>query len=129
MSRTARELSNEALRAYRPWARIPTWREDPALEERWRLAWDTAHLASEVLRERYGARRVLAFGSLVTPKRFTPWSDVDLAVEGVAAASFYDAAGSAADLGGRAGVKVDVVDLDACPAELRRRVEAEGEEL
>ncbi len=129
MSRTARELSAKELRAYRPWARISAWSADPGLEDRRRRAWSVAREAAELLRSRYGARRVLAFGSLVTPDRFTPWSDIDLAVEGVAPASFYDAAGAAADFGCSAGLKIDVVDLDTCPAELGRRVKAEGAEL
>jgi len=86
MSRTARELSTEELRTYRPWARISAWSADPGLEDRRRRAWSAAREAAELLRSRYGARRVLAFGSLVTPDRFTPWSDIDLAVEGVAPA-------------------------------------------
>ena len=129
MSRTARKLSAEELRAYRPWVRFSAWSAGPGLEDRRRRAWSAAREAAELLRSEYGARSVIAFGSLVTPDRFTPWSDIDLAVEGVVPESFYDAAGAAADLGCRVGLKIDVVDLGACPAELRRRVMAEGKEL
>lgn len=129
MSRTAGELSAEELCAYRPWARIAVWSDARAVEPRRRLAWSAARAGAALLRTRYGAQRVLVFGSLVAPERFTPWSDVDLAMTGVPAASFYEAVGAVADLGRETGIKIDVVDLDSCPTGLRSRVEAEGEEL
>lgn len=129
MPRTARELSAEELRSYRPWAKISAWSDNSSLAERKRRAWSAARRAAELLRVRYGAHRVWAIGSLATPDRFTPWSDVDLAMTGVPPASFYDAVGAVADLGGDVGFKIDVVDLDTCPIEFTRRVEAEGEEL
>ncbi len=129
MARTARELTAEELAAYRPWSRVPDWTRDPEAETRRRQAWEIAREVAGFLRARYRARRVLAFGSLVTPARFAPWSDIDLAVEGVAPEDFYDAAGEAADRGIAAGFAVTVIDLAAAPTALRYNAEGEGVEL
>lgn len=129
MSRTAKDLSPAELRRYRPWARIAVWSADPSREEKRKRAWEAALASARLLKTRYGASRVTAFGSLLSPERYTPWSDLDLAVSGVAPGFYYDAAGAVLDLGASLGIKIDVVDLDDCPAELRQAVEAQGTDL
>ncbi|MDW7712505.1 MAG: hypothetical protein SCH98_18735 [Deferrisomatales bacterium] len=129
MARTVRDLTSEELRSYRPWARIAQWRDDPVREERRNLAWEAAQAGAQLLKERYGAKRVTAFGSLLSKEAFTPWSDVDLAVSGLEPGLYYDAAGAVLDLGAALGVKIDVVDLDTCPGELRRAVDTRGVDL
>ncbi|MBI5016703.1 MAG: nucleotidyltransferase domain-containing protein [Deltaproteobacteria bacterium] len=129
MPRTARDLTPEELGSYRPWLRIAERSKDPARVERRARAWDAARAGAALLKERYGARRVAAFGSLLSAEAFTPWSDVDLAVSGLDAGLYYEAAGAALDLGASLGVKIDVIDLDSCPSELRRAIETRGMDL
>jgi predicted nucleotidyltransferase len=129
MARTASDLTSEELRSYRPWARIAEWSKDPVREERRTRAWEAARAGAELLKGQYGARRVTAFGSLLSEEGFTPWSDVDLAVSGLEPGLYYDAAGAVLDLGASLGVEIDVVDLDTCPSELRRAVETRGMDL
>ena len=81
--------------------------------------------ARRLLVERYGAGRVWVFGSLVREDA-TPNSDVDLAVVGLPAATYFDAL---ADLMALFGARVDLVCLEQASTSLRERVQAEGHEL
>jgi uncharacterized protein len=62
------------------------------------------------LKERFGATKVVVFGSLAYRAWFTPWSDVDLAVWGIPAGSYYRSIGSVQGLGVEAGFRIDVIN-------------------
>lgn len=81
--------------------------------------------AKGVLESEYGARRVTLFGSFATGA-VNESSDVDLAVEGLDRARYFDAL---ADVTHALGVAVDLVRLEDAPASLRERIEAEGRPL
>lgn len=87
------------------------------------LARTTAEQIARELVCRFGARRVLLFGSLARAD-FTPWSDIDLAVEGISSKDFYKAVAYATGVSGT--WKVDLVDMDDCPVSLRKRIDEEG---
>jgi len=87
MTRTALALTPEQWRTCRPRGRTD---EEQAVE-RWELAWDVARTAATLLREEFGAGRVVVFGSLTHRAWFTPWSDIDLAAWGIAPDAFYRA--------------------------------------
>ena len=69
-----------------------------------------ARVAAEMLKKRFRATRVVVFGSLARKSVFTQWSDIDLAVWGVAPEEYYRAAGATMDIGLEDGFRVDVVD-------------------
>jgi predicted nucleotidyltransferase len=73
-----------------------------------------ARIVGEMLKRRFGAKRVVVFGSLARKTVFTLWSDIDLAVWGIASEEYYHAAGAAMDTGLETGIRVDVVDVDEC---------------
>ena len=100
---------------------------DPSLTERYKEAWQVAARAAAILKERYDARKVVAFGSLVDLSRFTRWSDVDLAAWGIPDDCFYAAVGAVTGLS--AEFKIDLVDPEDCRDSLRRAIESEGVEL
>jgi len=81
--------------------------------------------ANRLLRERYAARRVWLFGSLVVGQP-TIDSDVDLAVEGLPSPVYFNAL---ADLLSLFHGPVDLVRLEEAPDSLRDRILAEGREL
>ena len=81
--------------------------------------------AARLLRERYGARRVLVFGSLVAGLPHAA-SDVDIAVEGLRLEDYFAAL---ADLMDVFGGPVDLVRLEDAPTSLRDRIAAEAEAL
>jgi predicted nucleotidyltransferase len=129
MAKTAMELSEDERRSYRPWQNLQRYRKDPEVDRRWDQTWDIARRAARLLREQYGAARVVVFGSLVHRDWFTPWSDIDIAVSGVPAGKFYRAIGAAYDIGAEAGFKVDVIDPAECSPEMLQSVLTEGMEL
>ena len=129
MAKTARELGQEELRSYRPWQNLQRYRKDPEVDRRCDRAWDVARRAARLLKEQFGAARVVVFGSLVHRAWFTPWSDVDLAVWGIPADRFFRAMGAVQDLGSEVGFKIDVIDPAECTREMVHNIQTEGIEL
>jgi uncharacterized protein len=120
MGKTALELSEKEWHAYRPGSRLI---EEPNYD-RLHRAWDQARTAARLLRERFGATRVVVFGSLAHDEWFNRWSDIDLAAWGIPPDAFFRAV--AAVTGLSAEFKVDLVDPDDCQPALRRAIEQEG---
>ena len=129
MARTAKELSQEELRAYRPWQNLQRYRKDPEVDKRCDRAWDVARKAAGLLKQQFGAAKVVVFGSVVRRAWFTPWSDVDLAAWGIPVDQFFRAVGAVQDLGTETGFNVDVVDPAECNPEMLESIQAEGIEL
>ena len=103
MSRTALDLTPEERAKYRV---AREW-DEAELEARWNQGWGVARAAAQLLREWFGAKRVVLFGSLASRACFTPWSDIDLAVWGIPGDQFYRAV--AAVTGMTATHEVDLV--------------------
>lgn len=120
MTKTALALTREGWQAYRPGARF----DQEQVSERWERAWDVARAAADVLRQRFGATHVVAFGSLARRDWFTSWSDIDLAAWEIPSHSFYRAV--AAVTGISSEFKVDLVAPEDCQPALRRAIEQEG---
>ena len=120
MSKTALDLTRDEWQAYRPGAEL----DQEQLLERWQRAWIAARRAADVLRWRFGATRVVAFGSLARRDWFTPWSDIDLAAWDIPPDSFYRAVAAVAGLSPE--FKVDLVAPEDCQPALRRVIEQEG---
>ncbi len=74
MARTAKEISTQELRSYHPWLTMERHRKDPEVSRRREGAWRVARVVAETLKSRYGATRVVVFGSLARKTGFTPWS-------------------------------------------------------
>jgi uncharacterized protein len=74
------QISPSQLKVFRTAARKREAVLKIQLEERRQRAWIIAHEAAGILKEEFGASRVVAFGSLLQPNRFHLSSDIDLAV-------------------------------------------------
>ena len=120
MGKTALDLTPEEWRAYRP-SYKPGGTQ---VGERRERAWRVARAAAKVLREQFGATRVVAFGSLAHHDEFTLWSDIDLAAWGISPGAFYRAV--AVVTGISPEFKVDLVAPEDCPPTLRQVIEREG---
>lgn len=120
MGKTALDLTREEWQAYRPGDKAGGIR----VSERWERAWRVARAAAKVLREQFGATRVVAFGSLAHRDGFTLWSDIDLAAWGISPGAFYRAV--AVVTGISPEFKVDLVAPEDCQPTLRRVIEREG---
>ena len=83
--------------------------------------------AAALLRSRFGARRVVLFGSLAHAAWYSPESDVDLAVEGIVGADYWRAwAEIERVIGDR---RIDLVDLATASESLRQAIARHGIEL
>jgi predicted nucleotidyltransferase len=87
-------------------------------------AWQTARQIAALLRTKYGAEQVIAFGSLTDSGPFDERSDIDLAVSGVATADFFTAYAQAMLLSPE--FKLDLLDLTDCPPQVRADIMARG---
>lgn len=100
---------------------------DPSLPKRYEDAWEVAKIAAAILKENYGANKVVVFGSLADRSSFTLWSDIDLAVWGVPDETFYAAVGAVTSLS--AEFKIDLVDVLGCHASIRKEIKIKGIEI
>jgi predicted nucleotidyltransferase len=90
-------------------------------------AWCAAREAARLLKERFGANRVVVFGSLTRPGSFTRWSDVDLAAWGLMPRDTFRAMSAVADVD--LEISVQLVDVATCRPDLRAAIEREGIDL
>ncbi len=132
MAKTALDLKKagwprEELLRYRPWQAIERYGRDRGLIVRRNRALQVAREAATILKKRFGATRVLVFGSLAHRVWFTPRSDVDLCVDGISVEAFFRAEAAVEAMA--SGFKVDLVDSKECPPELLKQIEEEGVEL
>jgi predicted nucleotidyltransferase len=82
---------------------------------------------AKLLKEQYGANRVVLFGSLAHDAWFTPRSDIDICAEGIPVDRFFRAESEV--LKRSEGFKIDLVDPEECPPELLSKIEEEGIDL
>lgn len=102
---------------------VEHWRRRQALEGKRnrRQARHDAERIAAMLRKKFGATRIVLFGSLVA-ERFSANSDIDLAVDGLAPADYFLALVEAGKL------PVDLKPLGELFPHVRNRVLATGEE-
>jgi predicted nucleotidyltransferase len=126
---TALELTREGWRSYLEAARRrPAPPEVTPAERRAReRLLDRVREAAAVLKARYGARRVVLFGSLAHAAWFMPDSDVDLAVEGLAVDDYWRAWRLVEEI--IADRPVDLIEVEMVGESLQRAIERYGMEL
>lgn len=120
MAKTALELTPEELKAYKPLAPNPS----PGDLDRWERAWAHARTVARLLREKFGATRVVVFGSLTDRACFTQWSDIDLAAWGITPDDYYRAVAFVTGLSSE--FELDLVDPACTRPALQKSIEREG---
>ncbi|HOP39729.1 MAG TPA: nucleotidyltransferase domain-containing protein [Geobacteraceae bacterium] len=120
--KSAADISHVQRNKYRPFRSIRRQRPTEKVEE----AKETATAIACELKERFCANRVMLFGSLARDD-FHEWSDIDLAVWGVAPTEYFRAVAFAS--GFSKVFKVDLVDAQDCSESLLQHVLKEGVEL
>src|SRR4029434_9944020 len=80
---------------------------------------------AQILRDRFRARRVIPFGSVVGHGTWHPGSDLDMAVEGIPPEQFFQAWAALRELL-PLGLDVDLVDLEQAGEVLRTRILGEN---
>lgn len=126
MGKTVDQLTSEELKVYRMAAKQRRMLEEKTLDDRKQLAWNVAREAADFLRAHYGVTRVALFGSLLDGRRFTKYSDVDLAVWGLSPEQWLSATGDLWHLGLSRGIPIHLVDVDMCYKTLLHSIYDEG---
>ena len=101
--------------------------EEQETTQRRGRAWVLARQAATLLREQFGATRVVVFGSLAHEETFTPWSDVDIAAWGIRPEDTLRAVGAVLDLD--VEIEVNLVDVNTARPSLLDTIERKGVEL
>ncbi len=120
-------LTPQQLRSYRAGLEARSSALADRRAQRRARAWKVAEEAACLLRERYGATRVVVFGSLAEGAHFTERSDIDLAAAGLRPEEHLAALGRLLMLS--PDFEFDLVDLAACPDGLRDAILSRGVEL
>ena len=125
---TAYEMNREEWRNYRP-SEGSGWlkKGSNADIKRRQEALELAKKASGLLKKKFGATRVVIFGSLVDAGWFSPWSDIDLAVWGINPEVFYSAVAVVTGLS--PFFRIDLIDVNDCKPSIRKTIEKEGIEI
>ena len=114
-------IAPELMDKYRSTARARQRDLDAETDRYRKLAWTAAREAARVLREGFGATRVVVFGSLAHGAWFGSHSDVDLAAEGIPPDAFWRAWCALDRLGAR--VEIDLIAIESAPIRLRAEIE------
>ncbi|MCL4487614.1 MAG: nucleotidyltransferase domain-containing protein [Chloroflexi bacterium] len=120
------EITPEQMRIYKRTARERQARDEQQMQVRRQAAWDAARQAARWLKDKYGATRVIAFGSLAHGAWFHARSDIDLAVVGLSPDNYFPAWASLDHLD--IPFEIDLVRYETAPPQLRVSIDA-GVEL
>jgi predicted nucleotidyltransferase len=122
------ELSQLELEKYARTAQTRALARRAQLEARRNRAWAVARHAAVLLKEQFGAKRVVLFGSLTRgPGRFYARSDIDLAVWGLDERIYLRAVARLLDLDPE--MEVDLVEAEFVRPALLAAIWREGVEL
>jgi predicted nucleotidyltransferase len=124
---TASELTPQQAAAYRTAARHRWQGEQQELKQCQARAWELVRCAADLLKTRFGASRVVVFGSLVRENCFTPWSDVDIAAWGIPPRDIFRAIGALLELDPT--IAVNLAPAESCRPALLTAIAQEGVEL
>lgn len=114
----------DVMAGYRATARRRWQDEARELEKRYAQARRVARVAADLLRERFGATRVLLFGSLAHGLWYSETSDIDLACEGLTSETYLLAVAHLQDISDE--FMFDLAPLESCRPDLREAILMEG---
>ena len=105
MVKTASDLKNggwarEEMVKYSPWESLERYSKDKNLLARRDRAMLISCRIGDLLKKKYGARRVVLFGSLAHKAWFTPRSDIDICAEGIPVDRFFQAESEIQEISG-----------------------------
>jgi len=124
---TPLKLTPEQVARYRASAENRRRREQTEIAHRRKLAWKSAKQAAQLLKTKFYATRVVAFGSLVREAGFTCWSDVDIAAWGIAPEDTFQAIGTVMEM--ETDVPENLVDVNTARPSLLTAIDRDGIEL
>jgi predicted nucleotidyltransferase len=96
------------------------------MRQRQQRGWEVARQCARILKEQFGAQRVVLFGSLLEPQRMTWHSDLDLAVWGLPERDYFRAVATLIDV--EPEFRVDLVEGQRVQPHILKAI-AQGIEL
>ena len=120
-------ISPQEMARYRATARRRAAQRQQSLFVRRQRALAVAQEAAALLKAKYGAERVVCFGSLARGEPFSQHSDIDLAVWGLEELVLYRAIAQLLDLDPT--ISIDLLRGETLSANLLRVIETEGTSL
>lgn len=128
MQKTASfSIPMQQLQVYQKAAQQRRHQKAQRLAQRHAHAWRVAQQAAQILKRQFGATKVVVFGSVLSPQRFYPHSDVDLVVWGLAEELYYQAVGRLQGLD--ADIAVDLIEGEHVPAAIQETIRKTGKSL
>lgn len=120
-------ISHEQMEQYRQNWRKRQERERREMEARRKQAWVVARQAADLLRGRFGASKVVVFGSLARDDFFHERSDVDLAAWGIDERDYLKAVSQLLDLD--SALEVNLVRVEEARESIHAAIERDGRVL
>ncbi|HEX6383807.1 MAG TPA: nucleotidyltransferase domain-containing protein [Anaerolineae bacterium] len=117
----------DKMAQYRRTAQKRWQAEQEQRQQRRARAWELAQRAATLLKAEFDVERVVLFGSLLYPDRFTLHSDVDLAAWGLTPQNWLKAITAVSLLAD--DIPLNLVDVATCSPELLAVIEQEGVQL
>jgi len=108
------------------WLKRQKEKEEQLRRQR-QLAVEKASQIARMLKVKYGAKKVILFGSLAYGSTLWSQSDIDIAVEGIDEEKYLDIAWEAAQIA--LPFKVDLVPLERASESLKAKIERKGIDL
>ena len=121
------KIPPEKMKRYRATMQRRQQQAQQELAQRRERAWKVAQLAGELLKTRFGATRVVVFGSLAHGHWFSDTSDIDLAAWGLKDEDYFLAVARLQDLSPE--FEIDLVAMERCKPSLRTKILSEGKPL
>jgi predicted nucleotidyltransferase len=119
------QITPSQLEIYRQTARQREAKLRIQLDERKHRAWEIARQAARILKEEFGASRVVVFGSLLHPELFHLRSDIDLGVWDIQ--SYFRAVSRLMDIDRE--IEFDLVPVEDARSGILAVIEQEGVDL
>lgn len=125
MVKTALEMTPKEWQRYKPFMnKVKILKQQSGTSVSRDDAIKVAKQAAELLRKRFGANKVVLFGSAATNIGFGEFSDIDLAAWGIPRDDYYKAV--AAVTGFSNQFKIDLIDPEFCRDSIKKAIEEQG---
>lgn len=121
------DLTQEQMARYKRTAWLREKTRKRVADDRRQAAVPIAERAAAILKEQFGAQRVILFGSLAHGHWFGPKSDIDLAAEGIQASDFWRAWCALDEID--SDFEINLIAIESASASLQEALAQEGVEL
>jgi len=118
------QVSKQKMDIYKATARRRLKREQEQLSLSYSQKWALAKKAARLLKEEFGAQRVVAFGSITQKELFHLYSDLDIAVWGLDEKKYYHAVAPLLEID--PAQRLDLIRIEDARDSLRSVIDQEG---